>query len=153
MLLLSVLTSGTGSPPPSAARSHPTTRHHLYLGPQVVAVTMAIGSEHYTCRTSSFAPWVLLHALLRARVVLAATLSALTPIMNLNHVVDVPRSAKDWIVLLSRVHGTSDVSRALAQVCQWFLVARFTVVLMFYLVYTCIAGFRPSRDGKSCIAI
>jgi hypothetical protein len=125
MLLLSALRSGTGPPPPSAARSYPTTRHHLHLGLPVVAVTTTIGSEHHKCRTSSFAPWVLPHAPLRARMVLAATLSALTPIMNLNHVVDVPQLAKGWIVLLSRVHGTSDASRAPVQVCQKCLVIQF----------------------------
>jgi len=113
-LPLSVPRTGIGSPLPSAVSSRLTI--HLRL-PLLTPVVTAVGSARRTnLAPLKFVPRVSAHAPLWARAVLLAILSALTPPMNLNRVVDVPRSAKARIAPLLKVHGTSHASKAAVQV-------------------------------------
>jgi len=105
---LAALKTGIGSPPACVATltSHPTLSH---------PAAEAIGNVHRNHYSLSFVPWVSAHAPFPARALFLAIMSALTLPTNLNRAVGVPRPAKDRIVPLSRVRGTSDVSGALAQ--------------------------------------
>ena len=145
--------TGNGSPPPSPATGCPIIRLRTNPArPVVVDVIMAVGNVRRMFRAPlNFVPWVSPHAPLRAQAVSLVILSALIPPMNLNRAADVPRSTKDRIVPLLRVHGTSDVNKAVAQV-RGPLLYDLPSYQYSLLVYTCASGFRHSQDGKSCIA-